>query len=73
MRNQTLEEWKTEYVTKEKIDRMVKMGATQEQAEKHYNELAEWIYIICVVQPMSGPVGETFKLKYRPSTFENPD
>lgn len=49
----TLEELKTEYVTKEKIDKMVKMGATQEEAERHFNQLAEDIYIICYVQPMS--------------------
>jgi hypothetical protein len=62
---QTLEEWKTEYVTKEKIDRMVKMGATQEQAEKHYNEMAEWIYNLSNVQPMNVPTEETFECRTR--------
>jgi hypothetical protein len=52
MKQKTLEEWKTEYVTKEKIERMVKMGATQEQAERYYNEEAEWIYNLSNVQPM---------------------
>ena len=69
MIKQTLEEWKTEYVTKEKIEKMVKMGATQEQAERHYNELAETIYSLCNVQPMN-VTGKIFKLKYRP-TIEN--
>jgi hypothetical protein len=52
MKQKTLEEWKTEYVTKERIERMVKMGATQEQAERYYNEEAEWIYNLSNVQPM---------------------
>jgi hypothetical protein len=74
MRNQTLEEWKTEYVTKEKIeDMMMRRNITEEEAVKILNKTAEHIYIICVVQPMTGPTGKTFKLKYRPSTFENPD
>lgn len=46
---QTLEEWKTEFITEEKIERMIKMGSTQEQAEQHYNELAEWFYNLCIV------------------------
>jgi hypothetical protein len=53
MKQKTLEEWKIEYVTKERIeDMMVKMGATQEQAERYYNEEAEWIYNLSNVQPM---------------------
>jgi hypothetical protein len=68
MKQKTLEEWKTEYVTKEKIEKMVKMGATQEQAERHYNELAETIYILCNVQPMSNVGGEVFNIRYRPTT-----
>ena len=68
MIKQTLEEWKTEYVTKEKIEKMVKMGATQEQAERHYNELAETIYSLCNVQPMSNVGGEVFlNIRYKPS------
>ena len=53
MIQKTLEEFKTEYVTKEKIEEMVKMGATQEQAEQHYNQSAEFIYTLCNVQPMN--------------------
>ena len=49
----TKEEFKTEYITKEKIERMIKMGSTQEQAEQHYTQLAEDIYILCNVQPMN--------------------
>jgi len=44
------------------------MGATQEQAERHYNELAETIYSLCNVQPMSNVGGEVFlNIRYKPS------
>lgn len=66
---QTLEEWKTEYVTKEKIERMVSMGATQEQAERHYNKIAEEIYILCNVQPMNIDVKEMFNIRYETNTL----
>ena len=67
----TLEEWKTEYVTKEKIeDTMVKRNITEEEAVEILNQTAELMYTIVYVQPMTGPTGQIFKLKYRP-TIEN--
>jgi hypothetical protein len=67
---QTLEEWKTEYIIKEKIEWMVKMGATQEQAERYYNEQAEWIYNLSNVQPMSNESGKVFDISYK-AIFKN--
>lgn len=65
---QTLEEWKTEYVTKERIyDMMMRRNITEEEAAEILNKTAEHIYIICDVQPMTAPTGKTFKLKYRPT------
>ena len=65
MIQKTLEEFKTEYVTKEKIEEMVKMGATQEQAEQHYNQSAEFIYTLCNVQPMNKINEELFDVRIR--------
>ena len=71
MKQKTLEEWKTEYVTKERIeDMVVQKNITEEEALKILNQTAELIYTLVYVQPMTGPTGQMFKLKYRP-TIEN--
>jgi benzoyl-CoA reductase/2-hydroxyglutaryl-CoA dehydratase subunit BcrC/BadD/HgdB len=62
---QTLEEWKTEYITKEKIeDMMSRRNITEEKAVEILNRAAEEIYSICWVQPMNVPTGIIFKLKH---------
>jgi hypothetical protein len=66
----TLEEWKTEYVTKERIDEMMtQRNITEEEAIEILNQTVEDFYSICNVQPMTAPTGEIFKLK-RPSTLQ---
>jgi hypothetical protein len=71
MKQKTLEEWKTEYVTKERIeDMMVRKNITEEEAVEILNQIAELYSTLVYVQPMTGPTGKIFKLKYRP-TIEN--
>ena len=41
----TLEEWKTEYVTKEKIESMVRKYITEEEAVEILNQTAEYLGI----------------------------
>jgi hypothetical protein len=68
MEKQTLEELKTEYITKEKIeDMMQRRNITEEKALEILNQIAEDIYSICWVQPMNVPT-EVFKLRYQPKT-----
>lgn len=69
MEKQTLEEWKTEYVTKERIDDMMtQRNITEKEAVEILNQIVEESYSICDVQPMTAPTGKTFKLKYKPTT-----
>jgi hypothetical protein len=64
----TLEEWKTEYVTKERIDEMMtQRNITEEEAVEILNQRVKDVYDICYVQPMTAPTGITFKLKYKPT------
>jgi hypothetical protein len=71
MKQKTFEEWKTEYVTKERIeDMMVRENITEEEAVEILNQIAELYSTLVYVQPMTGPTGQIFKLKYRP-TIEN--
>ena len=71
MKRKTLEEWKTEYVTKEKIeDMMVRKNITEEEALEILNQTAEVYSTLIHIQPLTGPTGKIFKLKYRP-TIEN--
>ncbi len=68
----TDEEWKTEYVTKERIDdMMMRRNISKEEAVEILNQTVEDTYSICNVQPMTAPTGKIFKLK-RP-TIENTD
>jgi hypothetical protein len=71
MKQKTFEEWKTEYVTKERIeDMVVQKNITEEKALKILNQTAEEYSKLIYFQPLTGPTGKIFKLKYRP-TIEN--
>jgi hypothetical protein len=66
MSKRTLDEWKSEYMakeeTKEKIEKMISAGVTQEQAEEFYSKNAELIYSLCHIQPMGIGDGESFNI-----------
>lgn len=67
MTKQTLNEYKIQYITQEKIDNeMILRNITQEEAIIILNRRAEVIYNIVQVQPMTGPTGKIFKLKKKP-------
>jgi hypothetical protein len=71
MKRKTLEEWKTEYVTKERIeDMVVRKNITEEEALEILNQTAEEYSKLIYFQPLTCPNGKIFKLKYRP-TIEN--
>jgi hypothetical protein len=64
MTKQTLDEWKTQYITQERIDtEMRTRNITQEDALIRLNRIAEDIYNIVQVQPMTGPTGVIFHIR----------
>lgn len=71
MTKQTLNEYKIQYITQEKIDNeMILRNITQEEAIIILNRRAEEFYnffdSLVQVQPMPGPTGKIFNLKKKP-------
>lgn len=64
MTKQTLDEWKTQYITQERIDTEMRIrNITQEDALISLNRIAEDIYNIVQVQSMTGPTGVIFHIR----------